>query len=96
MTSLIVIAVFLIAITNADRVVNACTGTGNCRFLASCVSPPDINSCIVVKGGVNYNCSSPPTGYSFSGLTCHWTPECTDCRSNGRFSVPPDCFWNKL
>ena len=93
--TLIVIAVFMIAYTVADRVVNPCINTGPCRFVGfACTPPADINSCIVTRGGVNYTCSSPPSGFTYSGVYCTWTTGCTSCRANGRFATQPDCTWN--
>jgi hypothetical protein len=93
--ALIVIAVFMFAFTIGDRVVNPCINTGKCQLLGTtCTAPSDINSCIVTRGGVNYTCSSPPSGFSYSGVTCTWTTGCTFCRANGRFNTAPDCIWN--
>lgn len=94
--TLLVIFVLFFTFTVCDKVVFPCSNTGNCRFLTTCVAPSDINSCTVNFNGTNYLCSSPPSMFLSEGPTCKWVTNCENCRSNGRFSVAPECIWKKI
>jgi len=91
---MIVFAVLMFTFAVGDTIVNSCTNTGFCHYTGACVAPSDINNCIITRGGVNYNCTSPQSGFTFNYLGCKWTSQCADCRANGRFNPSPYCIWN--
>jgi hypothetical protein len=78
----------------ASSSISTLTSSETCDISSDgCNLPLNYNDCMVNWQGVSYQCTNPPAGYYYVGITCNYMVGCPTCSATVLRDSQPICQW---